>query len=243
LEQVDKHLTPDHRLSIMSHVANIDGRRLPVAEANQIARVRGVKTLIDGAQSIGEFPINLQEIGADFYSGSVHKWLMGPAGVGFLVIDRQQRPFYNPNFIPTGDGNSNEPLSASRLSELGTPNYTLRLGAGHSIGILQRIGLAQIEKQMRELTEHLRAGIQEIRGVHLAGPSDWGCSSSISTLQLQDGTPEKCLKIIDQLLDECQVVVKFRPEVCGIRVTLAAFNTVEEVDRCLHALHHLVPRV
>jgi selenocysteine lyase/cysteine desulfurase len=247
LEQVDRQLTPDHRLLIMSHVSNIDGRRLPVAETTQIARARGVKTLIDGAQSVGEFPVNLQEIGADFYSGSVHKWLMGPAGVGFLVIDRQQRLFYNPNFIPIVNGSAsqtnNRPLTASQLSEIGTPNYTLRMGAGYSIAILQRIGLMQIEKQMRELTAHLRIGIREIRGVHLAGPSGWACSSSISTLQLQDGTPEKCLKLIDHLLDEYQIVVKFRPEVCGIRVTLAAFNTAEEVDRLLHALNHLIPRL
>ena len=108
LDQLDRHLTPDHRLLIMSHVANIDGRRLPVAEATQIARARGVKTLIDGAQSVGGFPVNVAEIGADFYSGSVHKWLMGPAGVGFLVIDRQQRTEYNPYFLPIPQG-SNTP--------------------------------------------------------------------------------------------------------------------------------------
>jgi cysteine desulfurase / selenocysteine lyase len=248
LDQLDRQLTPDHRLLIMSHVANIDGRRLPVAEATQIARSRGVKTLIDGAQSVGEFPVNIQEIGADFYSGSAHKWLMGPAGVGFLVVARQQRPFYNPNFIPIPNSGgesqtTNQPLTAGRLSEIGTPNYTLRMGAGHSMAILQQIGLVQIEKQMRELTERLRTGVGEIKGVHLAGPSDWACSSGISTLQLEGGTPQKCHKLIAQLLDEYQIVVKFRPEVCGIRVTLAAFNTAEEVDRLLRALVRLVPLV
>jgi selenocysteine lyase/cysteine desulfurase len=246
LDQLDRQLTPDHRLLIMSHVANIDGRRLPVAEATKIARSRGVKTLIDGAQSVGEFPVNIQEIGADFYSGSAHKWLMGPAGVGFLVVARQQRSFYNPNFMPIPNNGSasqttNQPLTAGQLSEIGTPNYTLRMGAGHSIAILQQIGLEQIEKQMRDLTERLRTGVGEIKGVHLAGPSDWACSSGISTLQVQGGTPEKCHKLIAHLLDEYQIVVKFRPEVCGIRVTLAAFNTAEEVDRLLRALVRLVP--
>ena len=117
------------------------------------------------------------------------------------------------------------------------------MGGAHSISILQQIGLAQIEKQMRELTEQLHSGLQEIRGVHLAGTSEWANSSAISTLQLQDGTPEQCLKLIDHLLDDYQIVVKFRPEVCGVRVTLAAFNTAEEVDRLLHALIRLVPLV
>jgi selenocysteine lyase/cysteine desulfurase len=246
LEQLSRQLTPDHRLLIVSHVANIDGRRLPVAEATQIAARRGVKTLIDGAQAVGGFPVNLQEIGADFYSGSAHKWLMGPAGVGFLVVNRQQRQFYNPNFIPIVNGSasqSNSPHTAAQLSELGTPNYTLRMGAGHSITILQQIGLMQIENQIRELTEHLRGGIRQIKGVDVAGPSDWACSSGISTLQLLDGTPEKCHKLIAHLLDDFRIVVKFRPEICGVRVTLAAFNTLEEVDRLLRALSLLIPRL
>jgi len=93
---LDKHLTPDHRLLIMSQVANIDGRRLPVAEATQIARARGVITLIDGAQSVGGFPVNVQEIGADFYSGSAHKWLMGPEGCGILYIHRDVQDSVDP---------------------------------------------------------------------------------------------------------------------------------------------------
>ena len=246
LEQLDRQLTPDHRLLIMSQVANIDGRRLPVAEATRIAHTRGVKTLIDGAQAVGEFPVNVPAIGADFYSGSIHKWLMGPAGLGFLVIARTQRPFYNPNFIalPSHIDKATQdasPLTAGALSELGTPNYTLRLGAGHSIALLQRIGLEQIEQHMRDLTAHLRSGLRAIKGVRLAGPDAWAFSSSISTFQLQDGTPDQCHKLIARLLDEYNIVVKFRPEVCGIRITLAAFNTAEEVDRLFGALTHLVP--
>lgn len=67
LEQLGKMLTPSHRLLVMSHVSNIDGRRLPVAEATLLARSRGVKTLVDGAQSVGMFAVDVQEIGAEFF--------------------------------------------------------------------------------------------------------------------------------------------------------------------------------
>jgi selenocysteine lyase/cysteine desulfurase len=244
LEQLDLHLTADHRLLIMSHVANTDGRRLPVAEGARRAAARGVKTLIDGAQSIGEFPVNVREIGADFYSGSLHKWLLGPAGAGFLVISPQQRPFYNPNLMPVpDDAGKKQPndrqLTAGDLSELGTPNYILYLGAGHSVAILQRIGLEQIERHICKLTTRLRSGLGEISGVHLAGPEAWDCSSGISTIQLQGGRPEQHHSLIARLLEDYQIVTKFRPEVCGIRIALAVFNTTEEVDRLLDALAHL----
>lgn len=246
LEELDRRLTPDHRLLIMSHVANTDGRRLPVAEAVRIAAARGVKTLVDGAQSIGEFSVNVGEIDADFYSGSVHKWLLGPAGAGFLVISPRQRSSYNPNLIPIPeDAGQNRPdslpFTAAALSELGTPNYMLRLGAGHSVAILQRIGMAQIEEHIHGLTTRLRSGLQTIKGVRLAGPCAWDSSSAISTIQLQDGTPAQCHRLIARLLDEYQIVTKFRPEVCGIRFALAPFNTEEEVDRLLQALAHLAP--
>jgi selenocysteine lyase/cysteine desulfurase len=58
---------------------------------------------------------------------------------------------------------------------------------------------------------------------------------------VQNGAPEQCHRLIARLLDDYQIVVKFRPEVCGIRITLAAFNTLEEVDRLLAALARLVP--
>ncbi|MDE0312522.1 MAG: aminotransferase class V-fold PLP-dependent enzyme, partial [Caldilineaceae bacterium] len=58
LEQLDKLLTPAHRLLVISHVSNIDGRRLPVVEATRLARSRGVKTLVDGAQSVGMFKVD-----------------------------------------------------------------------------------------------------------------------------------------------------------------------------------------
>ena len=240
LEQLERHLTPDHRLLVMSHVSNIDGRRLPVAEAVQLARARGVKTLVDGAQSLGVFPVDVQAIGADFYSGSVHKWLMGPPGIGFLVIPPATRAWYNPHFVPTpaDASGATDPsqVTAATLNELGTPNYPLRMGAGHCIEIVEQIGLAAIEEQMRTLTAHLRDGLRGVPGVRIASPVAWEDSSSVTTIQLDEGTPERCHRLIARLLDEYRIVVKFRQEICGVRIGIAAFNTVEEIDRLLDGL-------
>lgn len=238
LEQLAQHLTPDHRLLIMCHVANTDGRRLPVAEAVPIARERGVKTLIDGAQAVGVFPVDVGAIGADFYSGSLHKWLMGPAGVGFLVVNHNQLPTYNPNWLPPSPG---EPLTAGTLSEVGTPNNILRMGAAYSLEILQQIGLAQLEAQMQGLTAHLRERVRTLPGVSNAGPHAWSLSSSITTLQLQSGSLEKCHRLVTLLRERYQIITKVRPEVCGVRISVAAFNTAAEIDHLLAALATLVP--
>jgi L-cysteine/cystine lyase len=233
LEQVERHLTPDHKLFILCHVANTDGRRLPVAEAVEIARRRGVKTLVDGAQAVGVVPVRVGEIGADFYSGSAHKWLMGPAGVGFLVVNRNQLSTYNPRWLPT---RPEQAPTAAAHSELGTPNHVLRLGAGHSIEMLQRIGLGQVEAHMKLLTEQLRQELHSLKGVRNAGPTAWEHSGSITTLQFEGGTPERCRHLVALLRERHQIVTKFRPEVCGIRISISAFNTPDEIDGLLAAL-------
>lgn len=240
LEQLDQSLKSDHRLLVMSHVSNIDGRRLPVAEAVRLAQSRGVKTLVDGAQSLGVFPVDVQAIGADFYSASVHKWLMGPPGIGFLVISPAAREWYNPHFVPTPVDETGaidtSQVTAATFSELGTPNYALRLGAGHCIEIAEQIGLAAIEERMRTLTAYLRDGLRYVPGVRIASPMAWENSSSVTTIQLDEGTPERCHRLIARLLDEYRIVVKFRREICGVRIGVAAFNTVEEIDRLLEGL-------
>ena len=247
LEQLDKMLTPAHRLLVISHVSNIDGRRLPVKEATRLARSREVKVLVDGAQSVGMLGVNAKEIGAEFFSGSVHKWLMGPPGIGFLVVSDEGKKDYNPFHLPLPTGAGGRPdgslMAAGALSELGTQNYALRIGAGACVETAQRIGLNKIEEQCRSLTERLRAGLRCVPGIRVASPAEWEHSSSVTTIQLQDGTPGRCMQLVERLLEEYQIVVKYRPEICGVRIGVAAFNTAKEVEQLLTALGRLVPQV
>ncbi len=247
LDQLDKMLAPAHRLLVISHVSNIDGRRLPVVEATRLARSRGVKTLVDGAQSVGMIGVDSKEIGAEFFSGSVHKWLMGPPGIGFLVVSDEGKRDYNPFQLPLPTGEGGQPdgslMAAGALNELGTQNYALRMGAGSSIEAALQIGLEKIEEQCRSLTERLRSGLRGVPGIRFASPEMWEHSSSVMTVQLQDGNPGRCMELVERLLDEYQIVVKYRPEICGVRIGVAAFNTAEEVEQLLTALDHLAPQV
>ena len=247
LEHLDRLLTPAHRMLVMSHVSNIDGRRLPVAEAARIARARGVRTLVDGAQSLGIFPVDAGAIGADFYSGSVHKWLLGPPGIGFLIVSRKSRQEFNPFLIPVLKGDAGDaeraPMTASALCELGTANYALRTGAGACVETAQRIGLDKIEARCRLLTARLRAGLRLVPGIRVASPEEWELSSSVTTIQLDGGTPQRCQQFVERLLEEYRIVVKYRPEICGVRIGVAGFNTAEEIEQFLAAAVHLIPQI
>jgi selenocysteine lyase/cysteine desulfurase len=246
LDQLERHLTPEHRLLIISHVSCIDGRRLPVAQATRIAQRRGVKVLVDGAQSVGQIPVDVGEIDPEFFAGSIHKWLMGPAGLGYLIVARRQLPEFNPG-LPSHAGpippeSDERPLTASRQTEVGTQSVSLRLGTGNSINILQHIGIEQIERHVRELTAQLREGLDLIKGFDVLTPIPWESSSGITSLHFPGCSQNQVQELIGRIWDEFRTVVKFQREFGGIRISVASFNVPEEIDRLLEALSRLTPR-
>jgi selenocysteine lyase/cysteine desulfurase len=243
LDELDRMLTPDHRLLIVSHASCLDGRRLPIKEATAIAHARGVKVLVDGAQSVGQFPVDVADVAPDFYAGSVHKWLLGPAGIGYLHIARSQLPDYYPNLLPRpepGQGNG-AALTASGQTQIGTESMSMRVGAGWVMDAFMRIGLDVIEAHCRALTLRLRDGLKELRGFEVLGVYAWELSSGITSLRFPGWSEAQVHALIDRIWSDYRVVVKFQVDFAGIRISTASFNSAEEVDRLLEALRTLVP--
>ncbi len=95
-EKIEAALTPKTRLVALSHVDWTSGEVLPLEEICTLARERGVLTLVDGAQSVGNIPVDLRATGADMYAFTGHKWVLGPEGMGAFYV-RPGLPVYSPN--------------------------------------------------------------------------------------------------------------------------------------------------
>ncbi|MDQ3863882.1 MAG: aminotransferase class V-fold PLP-dependent enzyme [Actinomycetota bacterium] len=95
-EKVEASLTPRTRLIALSHVDWTNGEVLPLQEICTLARERGVLTLVDGAQSVGNIRVDVRATGADMYAFTGHKWVLGPEGMGALYV-RPGLPVYSPN--------------------------------------------------------------------------------------------------------------------------------------------------
>ncbi len=102
IEAINQKIQPNTRLIVISHILWNSGQLLPIGEIVELARSypnRSIRILIDAAQSFGLLPLNLTELGIDFYAFTGHKWLCGPAGVGGLYISPEAFSSIRPTFL------------------------------------------------------------------------------------------------------------------------------------------------
>ncbi len=253
LERLAATLTERTKLLCISHLASPDGRLLPVAEAAALARERGVPVVVDAAQSLGQFPVDVP-LGCDFLVGSGHKWLLGPMGVGFVWVAPHQLPTFFPTLLSDADpwappGTAAPTPSAARRAEGGTHNAALIIGLGRAVENLAAIGLDTIAAHTQRLTTLFREQVAGLARVHLLTPTAPGQSAGITTLTF-DGYDATALRgLVGYIYEQHRTIVKFQwltapmdPSKLGMRVSIAGFNNEGEVRGLVTALQEGVPR-
>lgn len=169
VDRFSKALTAQTKVLAFSHITSPTGLVLPVKEICQIARQRHVLTLVDGAHAIGQIPLNLHDLGCDFYTSSPHKWLLAPKGTGTLFIREEllERLWVN---IASADWR-NYKQKAYRFSNFGTSNLSVMVGLKAALDFFQAVGPERIYKRIHELAGRVRAGIQKRAQFRLANAS------------------------------------------------------------------------
>lgn len=235
LERVEQSLRaglPGRKIVLLSHVSCIDGRRLPVADAVALTRRYGGVSLIDGAQAVGQVPVDLGAIGADFYIGSCHKWLLGPSGVGYIHVRGERLAGFNPHWLPDADRAAS---TAARLGEVGTTNLAQRVGVGAALAQIETVGMGTVA-HCRQVAQHLRDGLRQFRPVRVLGPDDPARTTGLVGFTIHGWSADDCRALVERLYRQQRILIKFQPEHTGLRVSIAAFNTADEVDALLAAL-------
>ncbi len=246
LSGLEAALTRRVWLVCLSQVSTLDGRRLPAREAAGLARTRGVPLMLDGAQAVGQFPVEIPALGCDYYIASGHKWLLGPLGVGFLWVSPDRLADFRPDFIPDAStwlkpGAPPPPVTAGLRSELGTHNYALRIGLGRALEIMEALGPDRIERYVQELVQLLYGELENRPGVRILTPTKPGRASGLVALEYGELRETGLRRLVEDLLER-RIVVKFQPERPALRVSVAAFNTWEEFLRLLNALDRVSRR-
>ena len=153
MEEYQKLLGPRTKVVALTHASNSLGTILPVAEMTQIAKRYNARVLIDGAQSVAHIPVNVQQLGADFYAFSGHK-IFGPSGIGALYIKEELHDLLPP-WQGGGSMIRNVTFEESSYADLpakfeaGTPNMTDAVGLGAALDYVSRLGLSNIAEYER----------------------------------------------------------------------------------------------
>ena len=173
LEAYEKLFTPRTRLVAITHVSNVLGTVNPVKQMAAVAHAHGARILVDGAQSVPHFPVNVQDIDCDFLTFSGHK-VYGPTGIGVLygkeeLLDRM------PPYQGGGEMISRvtfEHTTFERLPfkfEAGTPDYVGAHGLGVALDYVEQLGMENIHLHERELTRYAMEQLSLIPGMRLFG--------------------------------------------------------------------------
>lgn len=245
IEEYRKLFSERTKIVSVTHVSNVLGTVNPVKEMIAIAHEHGVPFMLDGAQSVPHFKVDVQELDCDFLAFSGHK-MYGPTGVGVLYgkedwLDRM--PPYQ------GGGEMIESVSFEKTVfeklpfkfEAGTPDYVATHGLATAIDYLQAIGMDNIQHHEQELTQYTMQRMREIEGIKLFGEAE-GKDAVVSFLvgdihHLDMGTLLDRLGIAVRTGHHCAQPLMIRLGIQGtVRASFALYNTKEEIDTLVEGI-------
>ena len=261
LDEYEKLFSERTRIVSVTHVSNVLGTVNPMKEIIRIAHEHQVPVLVDGAQSTPHFAVDVQDLDCDFFAFSGHK-IYGPTGIGVLYgketwLDRI------PPYMGGGEMIQNVSFEKTTFNELpykfeaGTPDYVATTGLAKALDYVTSIGMNTIEAYEQELTQYAIRRLNEIEGMHIFGPKE-NHDAVISFLVRQpdvdssEGDSQHFIHHLDMgtLLDRLGIAVRTghhcaeplmrRLKVEGtVRVSLALYNTREEVDALVSAIERV----
>ena len=230
LERVERAITPRTRLICFSHVTTDSGTLLPAEEICALARARGILTLWDGCQAVGQLPVDLHGMGCDFYATNCYKWLLAPIGTGFLYVRKDAQQALKPLRRP------HDPSASARQYEMGSPASVLYSGVGASLDFLTRIGGPRaIAAEVSRKAEELWARLDAIPGVQVVSSRRPETRSGIVTFAIagMEGG-----EVSTALRQRWQIVQRgtYMTDPTGVRISVAFYTSDAELDTLVEAV-------
>lgn len=251
LEEYQAILGPKTKLVALAHASNSLGTILPVREMAQLARRYNARVLIDGAQSVSHLPVNVQELGCDFFVFSGHK-IFGPTGIGVLYARKDVLEIMPPwqgggNMIRNVTFEETTYAQAPAKFEAGTPNVADAVGLGAALDYVNRLGLPNIAKYEQSLLQYATEQLSRIDGLRLIGTARE--KVGVLSFVLRERPTEE----VGRLLDLEGIAVRAghhcaQPSLrrygleATVRPSLAFYNTTEEIDRLVNAIRRILSK-
>ena len=225
LDAVFKEVTKKTKVIAIPHIISVYGTIMPIKEICQYAREKGIFTVIDGAQSVGQVDVNLKELKCDAYYSSLHKWLLSPPGSGILYLDES----ISQNIWPTLSSYNwdNKEDKGFSLQQSGTGNPSLRVGLDASIDFFNMIGRDRWFGRIKDLGRYLRNGLKTMNNVEIVSSHNEELCAGLTTYKVKNISGPDLQKL---LWDK----EKLQPRSVGkelLRHSVHIYNNESEIDR------------
>ncbi|RMG65659.1 MAG: cysteine desulfurase [Calditrichaeota bacterium] len=249
IDLLDDYLTDRTRLMSVVHVSNSLGTVNPIKEIIARAHARGVAVLVDAAQSVAHFSVDVQTLDCDFLAFSGHK-LYGPTGIGVLY-GRENWLEKMPPYQGGGDMIRRVTFEETTYNalpykfEAGTPNIAGAIGLGAALDYLESIGLARIARHEAALLQYATERLASISGLRIIGNAP--AKAAVISFVLKDIHPHDVGTIVNhegvaiRTGHHCtQPVMDHFGLAATSRASLAMYNCKEEIDQLVEALHTVI---
>jgi len=234
-------ITPETRLVSISHVLWTTGAVLPVARIAALAHDRGALVVVDGAQAAGAIPVRFDDLGADAYAVPAQKWLLGPEGMGALVVDRTTVDRLTPalggwySFERSDSAGDAVWWTDARRFEASGYHRPSVVGMARSIGWLSMyVGLDFVHRRGAAMASAAAVRLAAIPGVSVLTPLDR--MATLVTFRI-DGWPAEAA--LDELGGRVFAIARTIPSLDAVRISVGFFTSDDELDRFVGAVELL----
>lgn len=248
IESVMQRVSSKTKLVLLDHVTSQTALIFPIKQLISELTKLGIETLIDGAQAPGNIPLNLSELGATYYTGNCHKWLLSPKGAAFLYVRSDKQPEIRPLTISHG---ANSPLTHKSKFQIefdwtGADDPTAYLSVPTALNFINSQldrGWAELMEKNHHLAVTARKNLCETLGVSPPCPDEMiGSMASIPLPKKVEQFPANQLQ--DALYHQYHIQVPifyFLPtQQWMVRVSAQIYNTEEQYDKLAKALTQLL---
>ena len=222
----EQGITRRTKLILMSHQVNITGQITPVKEICEMARAKGIETIIDGAHSFAQFDFKQKDLGCDYFGTSLHKWLYAPKGSGLLYVKRDKIE----KLWPLMAAETKQNTDIRKFEEVGTHSAAPRLAIGEAMLFHHGMGGKRKEARLRYLSRYWMNRLKDIPKVRFHTSFDPSQSCAIANVEVVGIDPTA---IGNYLFSKHRVFTTpiLHEEFKGIRITPNVYTTLYELDR------------
>jgi isopenicillin-N epimerase len=227
----ERAVTPKTKLILVSHQVNLTGQIIPVRKICEMARSKGIETIVDGAHAFAQFDFKRDDLQCDYYGTSLHKWIYAPKGTGLLYVKKDKIAKVWA-LMASEDKNRND---IRKFEEIGTHSAAMRLAIGEAVLFHNAIGGKRKEERLRYLSRYWMNKLKDIPKVGFNTSFDPKQSCAIANFKIEGVDP---VALGGYLMSKHKIFTTpiVHEEFTGIRITPNVYTTLWELDRCCNVV-------